>query len=79
MLKNVERVSILNEGGGPLVSAVSKELSQAHELLENAMRNFNEVDPEFTDVAILEVMAAENRYNALIKQARNIRNLSNKE
>jgi len=70
-----------NEGGGSLISAISKELSKAHDLLENAMRNFNEIDPELTDIAIYEVMAAESRYNALLRQAREskecVENVSN--
>lgn len=52
-----------------MVSA-SEELSKAQESLKNATRNFNEVDPEFVETAIYEVLAAESRFSALLRQAR---------
>lgn len=46
-------------------------LEDAHQRLEEARNIFSSTDPEFIDYAVYNLRAAEERYNALIRQLKN--------
>jgi hypothetical protein len=49
---------------------IKQEIDQALDQLAQAAQNFNNADPEFVDVAILEMQAAEAKVDLLYRLAK---------
>ena len=49
---------------------ITTELKQSQERLKNLKVNFDEADPDFSDVVYLDIVAEEARFRALLREAR---------
>ena len=49
---------------------ITAELKQSQERLKNLKANFDEADPDISDVVYLDIKAEEARFRALLREAR---------